>query len=358
MSTEPANDTALRRVSWGSILVGTIVAMALMVFFTTLGLAVGAAAVDPLYDRNPLSGIGVSSGIYMVLTQLIALAVGGFAAARLAGVPRTVGSLLHGGAVWSLATVLLTWAAIAGGGAIFGSASTILGNTARGAANVAQTMAPDDISFPDFSEIASGISMEDLPPEVQETLRENDITPEQLRTEASGAFRDVVSQQEQQRAMGILQGAMADALQSPGESDSIINDAIDSLVTGSDAVFSQEDREEAMTTLERRLGLEPEQTEQVVQSVEARIDTAVAEVRETVDQIQQQAVETAQAATSALATTATWLTIASILGLCAAMAGAFAGKPDGFLGDRLDDHFGGTHGERTDGRTERGAGPA
>jgi hypothetical protein len=34
-----------------------------------------------------------------------------------------------------------------------------------------------------------------------------------------------------------------------------------------------------------------------------------------------------------------WLTIASLLGLGAAMAGAFAGKPDGFLGDRLDDHF-------------------
>jgi hypothetical protein len=33
------------------------------------------------------------------------------------------------------------------------------------------------------------------------------------------------------------------------------------------------------------------------------------------------------------------LSFASLLGLAAAMAGAFAGKPDGLLGNRLDDHF-------------------
>ena len=102
---------AVRRVSWGSIFVGTVVAMALMVLFATLGLAIGAAAVDPVGEGSPLSGLGVGSGIYLVLTQLISLAIGGYAAARLAGVPRTISSLLHGASVWALATLLLTWAA-------------------------------------------------------------------------------------------------------------------------------------------------------------------------------------------------------------------------------------------------------
>lgn len=178
--TARATTGAVRRVSWGAIFVGTVVAMALMVFFTTLGLAVGATAVDPLYEENPLSGLGVGSGIYIVLTQLIALAAGGYAGARLAGVPRTISSLLHGAAVWALATLLLSWAAIAGGGAIFGAASTMIGNTARGAANVAQAVTPDDFSFPDFSELASQVSIEDLPPEVQQTLEENDISLAQI----------------------------------------------------------------------------------------------------------------------------------------------------------------------------------
>ena len=73
-------------------------------------------------------------------------------------------------------------------------------------------------------------------------------------------------------------------------------------------------------------------------AIETRIDTAVEDARQTLDQMQQQALELAQDASAVIATTSTWLTIASLLGLAAAMAGAFAGKPEGFLGDRLDDH--------------------
>lgn len=331
-------DGTVRRVSWGAIFVGVVVALALMVFFTTLGLAIGAAAVDPLYDENPLAGVGIGSGIYIVFTQLIALAVGGYAAARLAGVPRTVSSLLHGAAVWALATLLVTWAAVSGGGAAFGAASTMLSNTARGATNLVQSAVPDDLTMPDFSELASQISIDDLPPEVQQTFQENGITIAQVRREATEGFRNVVSQQEQQRAMNILRGVVADAVRTPGDTVEDVNAAIDSLVAGPNAVFSQEDRQEVLTVLERRLGITPEESEQVVQAIETRITQAIDELRQTMDQIQQQALEMAQAASSALATTAAWLTLASLLGLAASMAGAFGGKPDGILGDRLDDH--------------------
>lgn len=338
-STMATDAATVRRVSWGAIFAGTVVALALMVFFTTLGLAIGAAVVDPLYESNPLSGLGTGSGVYLIVTQLISLGIGGFAAARLAGVPRTVSSLLHGAAVWSLATVLLAWAAVSGGGALFGAASTAVSSTATGAANIAQAVTPEDVSFPDLSEVASGISVDDLPPEIQQTLEDAGITIDQLRREVREAFRDVVSQQEQQRAMNILQSALADALRSPGDIGSDVNEAVESLFTGPDAVFSQGDRDQVLSALQDRLGFSPEETEQIVQSVETRIETAVEDLRQTLDQVQQRALEIAQRASSLLATTATWLSIASVLGLAAAMAGAFAGKPDGFLGDRLDDHF-------------------
>lgn len=94
-----------------------------------------------------------------------------------------------------------------------------------------------------------------------------------------------------------------------------------------------------MTVLERRLDINLGEAEQIVQATETRVEEAIGQLRQTLNQVQQQALETAQAASSVLATTATWLTNASLLGLLAAMSGAFAGKPDGFLGDRLDDHF-------------------
>ena len=333
------SERVMRRVSWGAIFAGTVIAMALMVFFATLGIAIGAAAIDPASEANPLSGMGIGSGLYLVITQLLSLAVGGFAAAKLAGVPRTTSSILHGLSVWALSTLLALWLAISGAGAIFGAASSLVGNTARAATNVVQSVAPDNFSFPNMPEIASQLSVSDLPPEIQSVLQENGITIEQLRRELQQAFRNVVSEQEQNRALNILQGALADALRTPGDIGSDVNDAIDSLVSGPNAVFSAEDRQEVLTVLQQRLGLTVEEVEQIVQTVEDRFTAAIEQMRETLNQIQQQAAQAAQAASSAIASAAFYLTLASLLGIVASVGGAFAGKPDGMLGDRLDDRI-------------------
>jgi ElaB/YqjD/DUF883 family membrane-anchored ribosome-binding protein len=182
-----------------------------------------------------------------------------------------------------------------------------------GAANVVQAVTPDDLSFPDLSDVASGISMDDLPPEIRQTLEQNGITVDELRSEAREAFRDVVSQQEQQRSLSVLQGALTDALRNPGDIGSEVDEAVESLFAGPDAVFSQEDRDEVLTDLQERLGLTPEQTDQLVQSLEQRIEAAVEEVRQTLGQVQQQALEIAQRASSVLAATAAWLSFASLL---------------------------------------------
>lgn len=118
-----------------------------------------------------------------------------------------------------------------------------------------------------------------------------------------------------------------------------MNDAIDSLSSGPNAVFSAEDRQEVLTVLQQRLGLTAEEVEQIVQTVEERFTAAVEQMRETLNQIQQQAAQAAQAASSAISSAAFYLTLASLFRIVAAAGGAFAGKPDGMLGDRLDDRI-------------------
>ena len=124
-STDGAGER-MRRVSWGAIFAGAVIAMALMVFFTTLGIGFGAASIDPLYNEDAPGGLGTGSAIYIIVTQLISLAVGGYVASRLAGVPREQSSLIHGGAVWALSTLVLAYLAITGAGAAFGAATTVL----------------------------------------------------------------------------------------------------------------------------------------------------------------------------------------------------------------------------------------
>ena len=71
--------------------------MALMVFFSFLGIAIGASAIDPLRGSN--GGIGAGTALYTIVTQILSLIAGGYVAARLAGVPRLTASLLHGASV-------------------------------------------------------------------------------------------------------------------------------------------------------------------------------------------------------------------------------------------------------------------
>jgi hypothetical protein len=328
----------VRRVSWGAIFAGTIVAMALMVFFGVLGIAMGASAVDPL-EGDGMSGFGSGAAVYTVVTQILSLVAGGFVAGRLAGIPRMTAAILHGASVWSLSTLFLAWAAVAGAGALFNAASSVLTTTVQGTAQAVQTVVPEDVSFPDLPDVASQISIEDLPEPIRTTLEENDITPANLQEEVREALSRVVSEQERAEAVDLLQSTLADALQSPGDIGEDLNAALDRLVGGPDAILSEEDRTEALNVLQRRLGLSPAETEEILQTVETRIDEAIAQLRETIDSLQQQAVEAADEAASVVSTTAWWLAIASLFGLAAAMGGAFLGKPDGILGDRLDDRL-------------------
>ncbi len=315
------------RASWSAIFVGAIIAVGLMIFFTTLGVAIGAASINPDSESNPLGGLGSGSAIYLIVTQLVSLAAGGYAAGKLSGVPRSMAAILHGAAIWAAATILMAWAAISGTSATISAGTTVLSSAARQAVDAAQYVAPDDLSFPDLSGIAQRVSFEDLPPEIRDTLQERNVTPRQFATAVENAFRNVVSESEQERAVNIVQRAVADALASPGDISEDVNRALDRLVEGPDAVFSEEDREEVRAVLRNRLGVTEQDVEEVIATVENRFDAAVEQARETADELQQRAVEAAGNAADAVSSAAFWLSLASILGLAAAAGGALAGRP-------------------------------
>lgn len=336
----PSESSTLARspVSWGAIFAGGAVAVALMILFATFGIGIGAAVVDPQYDQNPGSGLGIGTGIYVIVTQLIALGAGGYIAARLAGIPRPITSGLHGAAVWAIATIFLAWAAATGAGAMFGAASTVIGGTANTAGSVAQAVVPDDLSLPDPSQLAGSVSLDALPDELQASLREKGITEENIKQEATAAFRDVFSKQEQDAAMTAARRTFGDILKTPGDIGTDLDAFFDRLLKGPDAIISEEDRQQALTVLEQRLGVTPQEAEGVVQSVEDNVQTTVDQAKASIVQARTTAIEAAQTASEAVSRAALLLSLASVLGLAAACGGAFAGKPETMVGDRVDDH--------------------
>jgi hypothetical protein len=131
---ETGSDTpeaATAAVSWGAIVAGGVAAAALTLILLSLGAGVGFASVSPWSSTTAAStSFHVATGLYFIVTAMIASSVGGYLAGRLR--TRWVGThtrevffrdTAHGFLAWALATLLgvgvlgSTAGALAGGAA-------------------------------------------------------------------------------------------------------------------------------------------------------------------------------------------------------------------------------------------------
>jgi hypothetical protein len=136
-------------VSWGAILVGAFAAAALTLIFIAIGAATGLSLVSPWTGASvSATTFKLTTGAYVVLTAIIASAVGGYTAGRLRGRwtttddETTFRDTAHGMATWAVATVMGVAVIGAGSAWIVGN---VAGGTAQGAAaQSASQAAPTD----------------------------------------------------------------------------------------------------------------------------------------------------------------------------------------------------------------------
>ena len=94
---------ALRRISWGAVFAGAIVALAIELMLMILGVGVGASTLHTGASTEQMSSLGIGAGVWFVVSALISVYVGGWVAGKLAGIPtRSIGAL-HGFITWALA---------------------------------------------------------------------------------------------------------------------------------------------------------------------------------------------------------------------------------------------------------------
>lgn len=326
------------RSAWGAILVGSVIGLAVFAMLSLLGVGLGLTAIE-IGEDNPLGGVPTASPIWLFVSQIISLGIGGFVAGRLAGVLHGIGSMLHGAAVWALSTLVAAWLAVSASVGLFnmtGSAIGMVGSAVSNAASATggavQAMMPEDVNLPDLA--VSQLGLEDLPDPVAARLREAGITPENFRNEAREAFRDVISRSEQARARRAISNSAVDILRNPSDIEAELQQLADTLVGGEDAVLSEEDRAEALRLMESRLGLTRQEANAYIDQVEARLtearaeaEAAIAEARQSFEETKAAAVEAADQAADMAAAAALMAALASLIGLVAAAAGAHLGRP-------------------------------
>lgn len=97
----------LRHISWGGVFAGLFLVLAIQLLLSMLGFGIGLSLVQPGQGGAPNAGtIGIGAAIWWVVTYLIALVLGSFAAARLSGVGLRFEGALHGLVTWAFALMV------------------------------------------------------------------------------------------------------------------------------------------------------------------------------------------------------------------------------------------------------------
>lgn len=149
---------------WGSILAGAAVAIVTGLMLNVLGVAIGALAADPFSAAGPQArAITLAGGVWIAVSNMLGLALGGYVAARSAPYVDRDEGMLHGLTVWAVASLV---AVVLVGGSVMGAANAVLSRTAeravatgstRGAERAADAVAPDSrAGAEDVADIASG----------------------------------------------------------------------------------------------------------------------------------------------------------------------------------------------------------
>jgi hypothetical protein len=121
---------AVRRISWGAIFAGTVIAMVVQALLGMLGVGVGATTINPASQGSP-SGqtLSMVAAGWWVVSSLIAVFLGGMVAGRLAGMPRRQDGVLHGIVTWGFSTLVLFWLLTTAVSGLVGGAMSIVGQT-------------------------------------------------------------------------------------------------------------------------------------------------------------------------------------------------------------------------------------
>ena len=140
--------TGLSAVSWGAIFAGATVAAAASLVLLSLGTGLGLSSISPWAQRGVhASTFGVSSIVWVIVTQLCASALGGYLAGRLRSRWVAVHTdevhfrdTAHGLLSWATATLVTAAILLAAASSVVGTAAQVSSTLASGAA-VAGTVA-------------------------------------------------------------------------------------------------------------------------------------------------------------------------------------------------------------------------
>jgi len=131
------------RISWAAIIAGVILVIAVQLLLSMIGIGVGLGMVDPTAGGTPGAGsFGIGAGVWWLVSSLVALAFGAYAASWLAGLNNRLDGVLHGLVIWGIATLLTFYLLTSAVGGLIGGAFSVVGSGLSAAGSGISSVAP------------------------------------------------------------------------------------------------------------------------------------------------------------------------------------------------------------------------
>lgn len=290
--------TRLRKVSWGAIFAGIVISLVTMLALNMLGLAIGAATINPASEINPVEpALGTATVIWFAATNLLALFAGGFVAGHLSGFYENVDGLMHGLVMWAVTSLIVLFLLTTSIGSIISGVTNAAAQALSGAGQAAAEVAP---------EVADALNLQNM------TLTgiRNEINT--LTTEASTVDAST-------DATGAAQ-----TTESTNTSDAMTLDGIEinrALMQFFSTAPEERNNADLVTLLTERTNLTQEEAQETV----TRWEQTYTMVREDAEAA---ARRVSQAAADAVTVLAGVIFAAMIVGAFAAGAGGIVGAPE------------------------------
>jgi ElaB/YqjD/DUF883 family membrane-anchored ribosome-binding protein len=336
----------LQRISWGAVIAGTFVAIAIDIMLSLLGVAAGVKAINPLpepgEEPTDFAKWSMGSGLWMMASVIIALAAGGWVAARTAGLPTEADGVIHGVLVWAVATVFSMFVLTTFGGKVIGSVAglvkyvldmlgTAAGMTAQVAGNTAQVaghvagdavhtvgnvagstaQAAGGLMYQALGTLAQGMNQAaqvtaegvshtaqnvvDSMPMVKDALENFDLSFESIKSEAYQLMREAGKspedlQHQAQDTVEDMENLARVAVRHPEHLDRILELALRRVFRRAEGYIGDVDRDNLVQVLMQRTNMTEDEAVQQIERWEARAQ----EARHQVEQMRQTAMEKAQ----------------------------------------------------------------
>lgn len=273
-------ETRVSRVSWAAIFGGTLIMLVTLMLLSLLGVGIGIGSINPMEESRPLQGIGTGALIWWVISNLIAVFVGAYAASKFTNLSYRYSGLLHGVLTWSLYTLISFVIMTSTVGAIIsgvgGAVSKSLSAVGKGVSEV--------------TSLADQVDTERINRLIQEAI-----------TQDPGMGSGAEGQEFDIDLLGVVQDVFIE--------DGRINTEIE--------------REKVEQAVARNSSLSPRDanraTEVIIQEYE--------QMKPRLQQLQQRVEMTSQQAAETISSAAIWAFVALLLGVITAAFGGYLGKP-------------------------------